>query len=105
MDEYESMLRDMVRDARRFDRDPLKRAEIATILRKDATVADEALGGQAELFIEALEDRSPHSLAGVVMMLLRKQCEEHVAEPLREMREQIELEDRLEDEYQHGVTA
>jgi hypothetical protein len=105
MSEYEKLLRDIVRLGRNVQREPLLRAEIATVLERDPTVADEALGGHAELFIEVLRDEGGVSLSGLVTRLLRSQCEAYMASDIEEMRDTIETEDRREAEYARGCTA
>lgn len=96
MDEYTALIREIARDARQWDRDPLKRAELAVIIEKFPDVVGEALGDCPESFAQCLRDEAPISLAGLVTGLIRRKCEAYIETDVSLMRDQLEEEARVD---------
>lgn len=100
MDEYTQLIREIAREARRFDRYPLTRSELAVIVGKRPDVVGEALCDCPEAFIECLTDTAATTLAGLVMGLLRKKCEAYIETDVALMRDQLEEEERIDNEFE-----
>lgn len=100
MDEYQQLIREIAREARRFDREPLTRTELAVIIGKFPDVVGESLCDCPEAFIECLKDIGPTTLAGLVTGLLRKKCEGYIETDVSLMRDQLEEEARIDNIYE-----
>ena len=109
MSEYEQFLRDCVFNARNFDREPLKCAEIGMLIAHFAQYGDdlsgEALCDAPEAFADALKHDTPVGLAALVIGLLRRRCMAFIESDLRRTRIDMEDESRQDAEHEHGVTA
>lgn len=99
MDDYTALIREIAREARRWDHDPLKRTELAVIIEKFPDVVGEALGDCPESFAQCLRDEAPISLAGLVTGLLRRRCEAYIENDVSLMRDQLEEEFRVDNEF------
>lgn len=92
---YVAVLRDVAQ--RNLPFHPLTDAELVTILTEFPDVVGEALGDESELFIETLRDGD--DLGVLVKGLLRRRCESYIATDVSLMKDTLEDEFRVDNEF------